>query len=241
MNYKSSENGSYHETYFEYDTRVKKDKNYMKHQFSDQTFERDSNYGVVNDGHGFYPQDNVSETIDCFDDQLAESTKVNKNSASRHEQRKTTKLNKIIFHDNLKSKDDCHNSDRSYESKNKATKNNRPKKKSITDDVRKKSTDDVDSKKFEDIKTDHERKRKISVPVKNTQDSSSNPLQENKLENVHVKKVYDRIAPDIDGIKHRTWPRVKMFIKSLEPGSLIADIGEYSLLYIYMLSLNCPS
>ncbi|KAK7496549.1 hypothetical protein BaRGS_00012201 [Batillaria attramentaria] len=45
------------------------------------------------------------------------------------------------------------------------------------------------------------------------------------LESVHVRGVYDQIAPHIQDLKQRTWPRVKDFLDSLAPGSFVADIG----------------
>ncbi|XP_070197775.1 uncharacterized protein [Littorina saxatilis] len=45
------------------------------------------------------------------------------------------------------------------------------------------------------------------------------------LEAVHVQRVYDQIAPHIQDLKQKTWPRVKDFLASLEPGSLVADVG----------------
>lgn len=46
------------------------------------------------------------------------------------------------------------------------------------------------------------------------------------LEALHVQRVYNQIAPHIQDLKQRTWPRVKEFLKSLKPGSLVADIGK---------------
>ncbi|KAH9509983.1 hypothetical protein Btru_044784 [Bulinus truncatus] len=41
----------------------------------------------------------------------------------------------------------------------------------------------------------------------------------------HVQKVYNLIAPHYNDVKHRTWPKVNRFLKSLQPGSLVADVG----------------
>ena len=46
------------------------------------------------------------------------------------------------------------------------------------------------------------------------------------LEALHVQRVYNQIAPHIQDLKQRTWPRVKEFLKALKPGSLVADIGK---------------
>ncbi|XP_076446651.1 uncharacterized protein LOC143284008 [Babylonia areolata] len=45
------------------------------------------------------------------------------------------------------------------------------------------------------------------------------------LESVHVQRVYDQIAPHIEDLKPRIWPRVKEFLKSLKAGALVADVG----------------
>ncbi|XP_025085812.1 uncharacterized protein LOC112559100 [Pomacea canaliculata] len=45
------------------------------------------------------------------------------------------------------------------------------------------------------------------------------------LEEVHVRKVYEQIAPHICDLKQRTWPGVRDFLESLAPGSLVADVG----------------
>ncbi|GFN87534.1 alkylated DNA repair protein alkb homolog 8 [Plakobranchus ocellatus] len=45
------------------------------------------------------------------------------------------------------------------------------------------------------------------------------------LEQDHVHQVYRMIAPQCDHVKHKAWPRVTRFLKDLEPGSLVADIG----------------
>lgn len=51
------------------------------------------------------------------------------------------------------------------------------------------------------------------------------------LEAVHVQRVYDQIAPHIQDLKQKTWPRVKDFLASLEPGSLVADVGKFFVQY----------
>ncbi|CAL1539625.1 unnamed protein product, partial [Lymnaea stagnalis] len=37
--------------------------------------------------------------------------------------------------------------------------------------------------------------------------------------------VYQRIAPQCDHVRHKAWPNVKQFLKGLQPGSLVADVG----------------
>ena len=47
------------------------------------------------------------------------------------------------------------------------------------------------------------------------------------LEKNHVYDVYDKIAHHLKDAKHKAWPNVKQFLLDLEPGSLVADVGEY--------------
>ena len=46
------------------------------------------------------------------------------------------------------------------------------------------------------------------------------------LEQTHVHDVYARVAPFFQGRKEKAWPKVRQFLEELEPGSLVADIGE---------------
>lgn len=46
------------------------------------------------------------------------------------------------------------------------------------------------------------------------------------LEDRHVRKVYDTIAPTFNDIPQKVWPNVKKFIKGLDPGAIVADIGK---------------
>ena len=46
------------------------------------------------------------------------------------------------------------------------------------------------------------------------------------LERTHVHDVYDHIAPHFVDTRFKAWPKVKQFLKELEPGSLIGDIGK---------------
>ncbi|XP_038063102.1 uncharacterized protein LOC119733804 [Patiria miniata] len=45
------------------------------------------------------------------------------------------------------------------------------------------------------------------------------------LEKQHVHDVYERIAPHFSDARYKAWPRVKEFLLSLEPGSIVADVG----------------
>ena len=46
------------------------------------------------------------------------------------------------------------------------------------------------------------------------------------LERAYVHDVYDRIAHHFADTLYRPWPRVRQFLEDLEPGSLVADVGE---------------
>lgn len=45
------------------------------------------------------------------------------------------------------------------------------------------------------------------------------------LEEEYVHQVYNSIASHFSGTRHSPWPRVCHFLKSLSPGSLLADVG----------------
>ncbi|OWF48956.1 uncharacterized protein LOC110452444 [Mizuhopecten yessoensis] len=81
------------------------------------------------------------------------------------------------------------------------------------------------------------------------------PLQDNtgrrssdKLEQNHVYSVYDQIAPCFSEISQKAWPNVRRFLKRLQPGSLVADIGCGSGRYLHInksvfkvgLDICCP-
>ena len=51
-----------------------------------------------------------------------------------------------------------------------------------------------------------------------------------EFEHLHVRSVYDEIAPCMNDIEHKAWPNVKRFLKKLPAGAVIADIGTPSLL-----------
>lgn len=46
-----------------------------------------------------------------------------------------------------------------------------------------------------------------------------------QLERDHVHSVYDKIAPYFNDSRYKAWPKVQQFLLSLEPGSILADIG----------------
>ena len=46
-----------------------------------------------------------------------------------------------------------------------------------------------------------------------------------KLEQLHVHEVYEKIAPHFSGTRHSPWPKVAEFLRSQPVGSLVADVG----------------
>ena len=48
------------------------------------------------------------------------------------------------------------------------------------------------------------------------------------MERDHVHSVYSQIAPHFSDTRYKPWPRVEEFLRSQPPGSLIADVGEFS-------------
>ena len=52
------------------------------------------------------------------------------------------------------------------------------------------------------------------------------------LEQRHVHDVYEKTAHHFRDKNYKAWPKVKQFLKNLEPGSLVADIGGSTSLVI---------
>ena len=46
------------------------------------------------------------------------------------------------------------------------------------------------------------------------------------LEKEHVHAVYEQTAHHFKDVRYRAWPKVRQFLSSLEPGALVADVGE---------------
>ena len=46
------------------------------------------------------------------------------------------------------------------------------------------------------------------------------------LEQRHVHDVYEKTAHHFRDTNYKAWPKVKQFLKGLEPGSLVADVGR---------------
>ena len=45
------------------------------------------------------------------------------------------------------------------------------------------------------------------------------------IERTHVFEVYDKIASHFSDTRHKPWPNVDSFIRSLSPGSILIDVG----------------
>ena len=45
------------------------------------------------------------------------------------------------------------------------------------------------------------------------------------MEKQHVYEVYEKIAPHFSNTRYKPWPKIAEFLNSLEPGSVVADVG----------------
>ena len=54
------------------------------------------------------------------------------------------------------------------------------------------------------------------------------------LEQYHVHDVYEKTAHHFKDIRLKAWPKVKQFLLDLEPGSIVADIGNSVFVFIHM-------
>lgn len=45
-------------------------------------------------------------------------------------------------------------------------------------------------------------------------------------------EVYEKIGTHFSHTRHNPWPKVEYFLKSLEPGTLVADIDKMSIIVI---------
>ena len=57
------------------------------------------------------------------------------------------------------------------------------------------------------------------------EDDEGGAVEAPEIERRHVHEVYDAIAPHFSATRYKAWPRVQAFLDSLEPGSLVADLG----------------
>ena len=46
-----------------------------------------------------------------------------------------------------------------------------------------------------------------------------------ELQKKHVYEVYDKIAPHFSHTRYKPWPKIEKFLKQLEPGSMVYDVG----------------
>lgn len=58
-----------------------------------------------------------------------------------------------------------------------------------------------------------------------------NQTKPTELEKKFVYEVYDKIAPHFSHTRYKPWPKIEAFLKSLPPGSLVADIGLFLIIY----------
>ena len=58
------------------------------------------------------------------------------------------------------------------------------------------------------------------------------------LEQRHVHDVYEKTAHHFRDTNYKAWPKVKQFLKSLDPGALVADIGESTVRYPWVSSMS---
>ena len=45
------------------------------------------------------------------------------------------------------------------------------------------------------------------------------------MEKEHVYDVYEKIAPHFSNTRYNPWPKVENFLREIEKGSFVADIG----------------
>ena len=58
------------------------------------------------------------------------------------------------------------------------------------------------------------------------------------LEKRHVHDVYEETAHHFLYARYKPWPHVKEFIEQLPPGSIVADVGEYSVMFLIGICLK---
>ena len=55
--------------------------------------------------------------------------------------------------------------------------------------------------------------------------NKENPYRPTDMEKKHVYEVYDRIAPHFSHTRYKPWPKIEAFLKQLEAGSVVLDVG----------------
>jgi alkylated DNA repair protein alkB family protein 8 len=68
------------------------------------------------------------------------------------------------------------------------------------------------------------------VPIKSEEESkiihqSAEETTTTEVEKKYVYEIYDKIAPHFSSTRYKPWPKIELFLKSLEPGSLVGDVG----------------
>ncbi len=56
--------------------------------------------------------------------------------------------------------------------------------------------------------------------------------QPTELEKKYVYDVYEKIAPHFSHTRYKPWPKIEAFLNSLEPGSMVADIGSFRMIWL---------
>ena len=65
------------------------------------------------------------------------------------------------------------------------------------------------------------------IDIENVHPKCNREAKLESLEQHHVHDVYEKTAHHFKDIRLKAWPKVKQFLLDLEPGSIVADIGEY--------------
>lgn len=45
------------------------------------------------------------------------------------------------------------------------------------------------------------------------------------MERKYVYEIYEKIAPHFSSTRYKPWPKIEAFLKGLEKGSVVADVG----------------
>uniref|UniRef100_K3WLA9 Fe2OG dioxygenase domain-containing protein n=1 Tax=Globisporangium ultimum (strain ATCC 200006 / CBS 805.95 / DAOM BR144) TaxID=431595 RepID=K3WLA9_GLOUD len=75
------------------------------------------------------------------------------------------------------------------------------------------------------VQCDSERDQNGAVSSPQTAGSNDEKLFPTHVEQQYVHEFYETVASHFSSTRYNPWPRVAAFVRSLEPGSLIADIG----------------
>ncbi|KAF1331698.1 Alkylated dna repair protein alkb 8, partial [Globisporangium splendens] len=75
------------------------------------------------------------------------------------------------------------------------------------------------------VQCDSERDRNGAAPPSQSAGDNGEKLFPTHVEQQYVHEFYETVASHFSSTRYNPWPRVAAFVRSLEPGSLIADIG----------------